>query len=385
MTKKPTLAIVTSVIDNRQARGTALVARNFLKYLDEIKNDFEITLIHHTKNDDEIYRKYNELIIPNYRFLVASTMLNEVLFWLKLILKGQKFDVVHYMQPRVWPSYLFTPTRKIIITMHEAGIMLNLHHIGKGEKLFRFTNKYLNFRMHKIIAVSEYGKKEIRQYCGISPEKIAVIYNGIDAGFNAVPVTPQLIQDLKNKYTILHPYILSVGRLDPHKNILRLLDAYAGFRKSGGKENLVLVGGKHMEDYSKKVISKIDELNLKNSVIITPFIPDADLPKVYSAAKALVYPSLHEGFGLPIIEAFACNTPVTCSNITSLPEVAGGAALLFDPNNTESITQALTKITTDEQLRLDLILKGKKRLYDFNWHTEATKLFTLYKNLSAPK
>ncbi len=378
---KPKLAIITSVIDNRDARGTALVARQLLSYLSEIKNDFEITLIHHTKSDNAIYKEYREFIIPKLKLPIASTLISEAVFWLRLRLQNKRFDIAHYMQPRVWPSYLFTPAKKIIITMHEAGIMLNLHHIGKGERMFRFTNRYLSFRMHKVIAVSEYGKKEIAQYCGINPDRIEVIYNGLDAGFSTAQVTPELIQELKSKYNILHPYILSVGRLDPHKNILKLLDAYADFRKAGNKENLILVGGKHMPDYSELVEKKIKELHLENSVIITPFITDADLPKVYSAARALVYPSLHEGFGLPIIHAFACNLPVACSNVTSLPEIAGNAALLFDPNDTGAITKALNQITSDENLRANLILKGKARLTEFSWNTSAKKLFALYRSL----
>lgn len=381
MTPKPTLAIITNVIDNRQAKGTALVAKKLLDQLDKIKRDFDITLIHSSKTTDEIYTKYHEIIIPQRKFIFASTMINESLFWLKLRRQRKSFNIIHYMQPRVWPSYLLAPAKKIIITMHEAGIMLNLHPIGLGEHIFRVTNKYLNFRMDHIIAVSEYGKKEIAQYCHIKSEKIHVVYNGIDEKFIAKTVNEELVTKIQEKYNIPKDYLLSVGRLDPHKNILKLIEAYKIFRENGGVEKLVLVGGKHMKDYSDQVDMLIKNLNLQNEVVITSFILDEDMPYMYSLAKALVYPSLHEGFGLPLIEAFACNTPVTCSNVTSLPEVAGRGALLFDPNDVQEIAESMLKITTDQNSRRELIMEGQKRLKNFTWDKSAENLFSLYKKI----
>ena len=383
--KKPRVALVTTVIDNRAAKGTAYVARKMIEQMAKYKDEFDFTLIHGEKTNDPIYREWPELLMPKSPLPFATQFTKETLFWLKQRLQGKKFDIVHYFNHRIWPSYLLASSKKIVITAHEAGIMLDLHPHGASDRVFQFTNKFLHHRMDKLIAVSEFGKKEIVEYYGIKPGKVAVIYNATEervaSGGHPHSSEQDLRDDIFKKFGIKSPFILSVGRLDPHKNILRLIDAYKKSRENGIEENLVLVGGRHLPEYSRKVEEKISSLELKDHVCIAPFIPDEDLLEVYRAARALVYPSLHEGFGLPILEAMLAGTPAAVSNTTALPEIAGGAALLFDPNDTESISSAIVKIVSDGKLRENLKAKGRVRLNDFSWEKSGAKLAQLYRDI----
>lgn len=379
--KKMRLALVTSVIDNREGRGTALVARELLSRLLAKTSEFEFILIHHEPTDNQIYTEHETFLIPHLPAPFDRHLFREAFFWLLLRSRGIRFDIVHYMNPRIWPSYLLAPG-KVMVTMHEAGIMLNLHPHSFADRVFQVTYRFLHQGLACVIAVSEFGKEEIARYCKIAKERITVIPNAIDDTFTR-DVSENVTLVLKERYGIPSPYVLSVGRLDPHKNIVRLIEAYAAARARGVHEFLVLVGGRHLESYSRRVEERITELELNDVVYLAPFIPDADLALVYSGARALLYPSLHEGFGLPLLEAMACGIPVAASKSTSLPEIAGDAALLFDPENTESITESIVRITKDGVLRDIYIKRGYERVRDFSWDSSAAKLAQVYRELAS--
>lgn len=382
--RKIRVGLVTTSIDNRPARGTARVARRLLEHLSTYQNEFNFTLIHTQQTSDPIYQRWPELFIPQIPFPIARTMLSEALFWLKQRWQGKSFDIIHYLHPRLWPSYLLTPAKKIVVTAYDAGIMLNLHQLTLGEHIFRFTNCYLNWRMHAVVAVSNYARDEIIEYYKINPNRVYVAPAGADEYFKPLIVNRQLIKELEETYNIRHPFILSVGRLDPHKNILRLLDAYILLQQRGVTEHhLVLVGGKHLPEYSKLVDAKIKSNNLTDVVHCPAFVKEPDLPKIYSAATALIYPSLHEGFGLPIIEAMACGTPVIASNTTSLPEVAGDAALLVNPESVDEIASSILRLLRNKRLREELIHKGLERAKFFTWEEHAEAIVNIYRKLAA--
>lgn len=378
-TKKIQVALVTSVIDNRKGRGTALVAQRFLEQIKNYKNIYDFTLIHFEKSDDPLYKEFDEIIIPQLQIPFAKQMLSELWFFVRHKLSGGKqFDIYHYLNPRVWPSFVFAPSKNIVVTAHEAGVMKDLHTTSMADRFFRFANRHLNFRMSAIIAVSQYGKNDIHTYYKAPMQNIFVVPNGVDAHYTPIPHTDALYEYLKEKYQIPTTYILSVSRLDPHKNILRLLEAYALFVKEGGAQSLVLVGGRHLPEYSEKVGQKIKDLGIQDLVHIAPYIQEEDMPKLYSAARAFIFPSYHEGFGLPIIEAMACGTPVATGNLTASPEVAGGAAILFDPHQTNEMTLALHEITENEKTRAELREKGFENAKKYTWEKSAQVIFSLY-------
>ena len=383
--KKIRVGLMTSVIDNRKGAGTALVARRFLDRIDRYTDTFDFTLIHYDKTDDPLYEKYPEMLMPPTIVPVARQLAREVAFWCHERMKGNRFDIVHYLNPRVWPSYVLTSSKNIIITAHDAGIMLDLTPSGWGGKTFQFTNRYLHGRMSRIIAGSAYGKDEIARTYHINRDRIAVVLDAVDATFKPSGRS-DCLSYLQNKYGFPAPYILSVGRFDPHKNILTLLDAFALLLEKSFPFNLVLVGGPHWPAYSKAVEERVAALNRrsKGSVYISPYIEEEDLADVYAQARTVVYPSLHEGFGLPVLEAFACRTPLAAANATALPETAGGAAALFDPNDPQDMARVIDSVSSDENIRGDLIAKGTHRLSDFSWDQTADQTIKVYESLIDP-
>lgn len=375
------IGLVTSCIDHRSARGTALVARRFLERLSSHTDEFEFTFIHASRTNDPIYQSYKEFVYPAIPFPFGRTMLNEACFWVRHWLTCPAFDVVHYLQPRVWPSYLCSHARRIIVTPHDAGIMLNLHPMGLGEHVFRFTNRFLHQRMHRLIAVSEFSRQEIARFFHIAPERIVTAVNGVDLDYRPPSDRGAAKERLRKRYQIPEKYILSVGRLDPHKNIIRLIESYHLLRQQGYEQHLVLVGGKHLPEYSHQVEEKIRGYHLEAYVHLAPYIEEVDMPLLYGMAEVLVYPSLHEGFGLPIIEAMKCGTPVATSRMTALPETAGGAAALFDPEDVEDIARVVGSVLADQEVRKTLVEAGLKRAAQFSWDRFVQALIGVYREM----
>ncbi len=211
---------------------------------------------------------------------------------------------------------------------------------------------------------------------GIAPDRLAVIHNGVGAHFQRQS-TEDTRRVLADKYGLRDPFVLSVARLQARKNIPRILQAFDRFRKESRSElKLVLAGKKSWT--SEEVNPLIDSLGLRPHIVELGYVPHADLPFLYSGAAMLVFPSLWEGFGLPVIEAMACGTPVVTSNVSSLPEVAGGAAVLVDPNSVDEISDGMRRILDDGALREDLCARGRKRAEAFTWERTARQTLDVY-------
>lgn len=232
----------------------------------------------------------------------------------------------------------------------------------------RWSTIYALKRATKIIAISNFTKNELIEVYKANQEKIDVVHNGFN---NLIYKKLNDLDKLKNilqKYEIETPYILFIGRLEKKKNTPALIEAFAIAKEKNKdiKEKLVLIGfGSYGYDEVKYMIN---EFNLYDEVIMPGWVEEEDIPYLYNGAKAFIFPSRHEGFGIPIIQSMNSETPVACSNIPVLKEVAGEAALFFDPKNVQSIASAIEKITTDKSLREDLIYKGKERAKKYSWN-----------------
>jgi len=226
-------------------------------------------------------------------------------------------------------------------------------------------------RVRQILTVSEYSKDRIAEICRVPAEKIHVVHNGVDPRFH--PASAQEIAAARERFALPENYVLCVGSLEPRKNLPRLLEAWqlvnsqrtSNQQGQQDKPKLVLVGSSAAVFASAKLEAPDD------SVVLTGYVPDELLPALYSGATAFVYPSLYEGFGLTVLEAMACGTPVICSSTTSLPEVAGDAAVLVDPNHTAAISQAIQDLLVDETLRSSLRARGLARAQEFTWDRAA--------------
>jgi glycosyltransferase involved in cell wall biosynthesis len=181
---------------------------------------------------------------------------------------------------------------------------------------------------------------------------------------------------IRRHYDLLRPFVFSVGTIQPRKNYGRLIEAVALLRQKGYELDLVIAGGHGwLED---PIHQTVHDTQMQDHVHFIGFATEADLPALYSAAVCLAFPSLYEGFGLPVLEAMACGTPVVTSNLSSLPEVAGDAALMVDPYDSEAIAVAIQYVLDDSTLRNQLIEKGYERVGRFSWGESARKLQQIY-------
>lgn len=227
----------------------------------------------------------------------------------------------------------------------------------------------LTQRVRHLIAVSEFTKQRLVERFGIRPEKITVVWNGVDEQFR--PRSADEIAAVREALGIRGTrYLLSLGSLEPRKNLRRLLAAWGKLRPELPQDvSLVVVGAKG----APKVFRDASIDTIPDGVHFTGYAPQECLPALYSGALALVYPSLYEGFGLPPLEAMACGTPVITSNTTSLPEITGGAALLIDPRSEDAIADAILRLVADQSLRDSLSARSLVHASKLTWDQSASQ------------
>ena len=230
-------------------------------------------------------------------------------------------------------------------------------------------------RADHVLADSQATKDDLIALYNTPADKITVLLSGVDARFCRVE-SPSI----RSKYKLPErPYILSVGTVQPRKNYIRLITALAALRARGHDVGLVIVGGKGwLED---PIYAAIRDHNLSDYVHLTGFADDVDLPALYSQALITALPSLYEGFGIPVLESMACGTPVLTSNVSSLPEVAGDAALTVTPTDQDAITGTLDRLISDGALRADLSGRGLERVKAFTWDAAAEQLQHIYQSM----
>jgi glycosyltransferase involved in cell wall biosynthesis len=271
---------------------------------------------------------------------------------------------------------------KSVLTIHD--ILFESHPEFFPEvhrRLLKFFIPFSAKRADRIISVSEFTKKQIIQYYGVPEEKITVIYEGASDKFTPIK-DKDLIFSILNKHGIKKKYILFVGRIEPRKNIAGLLKAFDYVKKRVKKDLcLVIVGNQDKIFQEKELFNKIKELQLESDVIFTGGVSEDDLSVLYNGAEILVYPAFAEGFGLPVLEAMACGTPVITSDTTSLPEVTGDAAILINPNSYEEIGESLDRLLNNHILRKELSEKGVKRSQKFSWTEAAKKTIEVYREV----
>ena len=228
-------------------------------------------------------------------------------------------------------------------------------------------------RATRIATVSAFSKNDIASKYNIEKNKIDVVYNGAAHGFQ--PLTEVQILETRKKITGGAPYFLYIGALHPRKNLERLVRAYGEFRRKNDSQTKLVIAGENYWKYSG-LQNAIDSVPDKNEIIFTGRLPETELYLLTGAALALTYVPYFEGFGIPIIEAMACDIPVITSNVTAMPEVGGDAVLYVDPFSEESISSALALIDKDESLRNNLIAKAKIQRENFSWDKTAHALWT---------
>lgn len=278
----------------------------------------------------------------------------------------------------VFPNFVRYPLplgSRAIAVIYDLSFVLHGEHTARRNR--QFLTRYVPGTIEKcehIITISENSKNEIVQYYGTDPDRISIVSPAIDHSvFYPRPETET--EAVTGKYRITKPYILYAGTLEPRKNIKSILDAYTKLPPEVRSSfSMVLAGGKGWLD--RDIQAQLDSLRHLD-IITTGYVPDEDLPALYSGASVFVYPSLYEGFGMPPLEAMACNTPVIVADNSSLPEVVGDAGILIDAHDTDSLVQHLEKVLGDPALADDLRRRGLERAKAFTWEESARRLLAV--------
>ncbi len=287
-------------------------------------------------------------------------------------LRADLFHAPHYVLPPFLPG-------RAVVTIHDC-IHLRFPQYLPSRAAWVYAHGMIRLAARKaerVLTVSEASKRDILHYTGVRPDKVVVIHNGLDARFSTAP-DEEALDRVKQRFDLGHPYVLYVGNIKPHKNLERLIEAFATARASGPDDLRLIVIGDEISKYPA-LRQRVHRHRLDKHVRFFGFQPAATLVAFYRLARAFVFPSLYEGFGLPPLEAMANNTPVVTSHLSSMPEVAGDAAILVDPYDPASIADGLRRAVNDEPLRQQLIARGRERVKAFSWRQAAVRTLEAYR------
>ena len=354
-----------------QSGGNETYYRQLLSGLAEDKSDNQYDLFYtHTAalSQDSGDRRFRFAKIPTNPIVrICAT--------LPFLLRKIKPDVVHC-------QYVLPPltSARSVLTVHDLAHenfpeAFHPMEAARMKTLVRWSAK----RATHILTVSEFSAADIAKRFNISREKITVAYQAASPVFHPRDKAGSQ-EHIAKTFGIDAPFILYVGRIQARKNLPRLVEAYHQVRQQGITSKLVIVGKQDWQ--SEQLLEKIKQLGLENSVIFPGYVPFDDLPIFYNAAEVFVFPSIFEGFGLPVIESMASGVPTVTSFGSSLQEVAGDGALLVDPLDTRSIADALGSVLTDPQLRERLATQGLKRSAQFERSMLARKTLEVYRSIA---
>ena len=265
-------------------------------------------------------------------------------------------DVIHLMFPQYLPNRLAFSYAKWSITQAAQ-------------------------RSTRVMTVSQSSKRDILRFVDTEPDKIDVIYNAYDERFAMEPAEEDVVR-VRERYQLTDEFVLYAGNVKPHKNLERLIDAFAIVRKRGLDHLKLVLIGDEMSKYSA-LRRAVHKHQLHKYVRFLGYLPEETLAVMYRLAGVFVFPSLYEGFGLPPLEAMASGTPVVTSNVSSLPEVAGDAAVLVDPYDPQAIADGIYRVLTDETLRREMVHKGIARAGQFSWEQSARRVRAIYGEVGA--
>jgi glycosyltransferase involved in cell wall biosynthesis len=299
----------------------------------------------------------------------------------------------HFLLPRILKrhevSLLHGPATLVPLSQGSYGTVVTIHDLvaflfpetipKKYAYYMRWLLKRVVKRADRIISVSENTKQDLVEVLGVDPKRISVVYEAAQPMFKHID-DPLILADVKSRYGIDGPFFYHVGNIEPRKNLVRLIRAYLQLREKVGRQvKLVISGQKGW--LTGQLYRGFTGLDLDDDVIFTGYVPHSDLPLLMNAAQAFIFPSLYEGFGLPVLEAMKCGTPVLTSNISSLPEIVGHAAILVDPYDEESIAHGMEQLVEDGELSARLANDGLEQSSLFSWKKAAAETLKIYKQV----
>lgn len=374
------IAIEAQRIFRKKKGGMDVVAVETIKHLQKIDKENEY-IIYAAPGDEKNYT-ISETSNFKIKFFKGFTYADWEQVWLPLQLLKDKPDILHCTSNTA-PLIGSVPK---VVTVHDI-IYLEKKCWPVNSNLYqRFGNYYRSWvvpqvikNAEQIVTVSQFEKKNISSYFSLDEWKVKVISNAANENFKRVE-EKGLLDKVRRKYILPAQYILFLGNTEPRKNMRNLIKAYAILLKNNSKApDLVITN--ISKDVLSKILSEINLVDIINKISLVGYVDCEDLPALYSLAEFFIYPSLREGFGLPLLESMACGTPVITSSVSSMPEIAGEAALLADPNNPESISDAMFTYLTNSSVKQEMIRLGYDRSLEFTWLQSAKNLLEVYYSL----
>jgi glycosyltransferase involved in cell wall biosynthesis len=369
---------VRIAIDARKWRdyGIGTYVRNLLRHLARLDKTTDFVVL--CRQQD---RNVAAELGANFRAVIDTSpgysVREQVTVPLDLRREGiDLFHTPHYVLPPL------TPCRSVV-TIHDCIHLRFPQYLPNrlGYVYARSSMWVATHRSNRVLTVSEASKRDILEYFHIPQSKIEVIYNGIDERFWSPP-DPEDIERIRERYQLDGRFVLYAGNIKPHKNLERLIEAFHSLRNHGFEDVKLLIIGDEVSKYAT-LRRAVHQHKLHKYVRFFGFVPDETLAALYRLASVFVFPSLYEGFGLPPLEAMASGTPVITSNVSSLPEVVGDAAVLIDPYRSDSIASAMERVLSDAQLRGDLRARGLQRAREFSWDHTARRVRAIYDEVLA--
>lgn len=359
--------------------GMDFVALELLKALSKIDKENEY-FVYVNEGDDPCFQSHDNfhVIVHKAPYPVWEQ------FWLPKRAKADKLDLLHCTSNTA-PIWLDVP---LMVTLHDVIYLEKYPLFAPGYTPYqRFGNMYRRWvvktaipQANRVLTVSHYEVGNVLKFLPQIKDRLYVLYNGVGAHFQRIS-DPQQLNYVRNKYHLPDKFVMFLGNTDPKKNTENTLKAFAIIAKKTNYEYKLLLGDLDKE-FVKTILDRNNLSALFEHIYFTGYIKNADLPAILSQAEVFLYPSLRESFGIPIIEAMACGTPVVTSSVTSMPEVAGDAAMLADPAKPDDIASAALQLLSDAALRNQLIDRGLERAKLFNWENSASQLIAHYRELT---
>lgn len=368
-------------IDAHGIGGHSLAAGNEIFVLNLIKQLARLD----SCNEYEIYVNYPQALaqhlagVPNFRtcHLWPPSQWIQRPVSLPLHLLRHPVDVLHV--PSIVPPLCPAPT---VVTIHDLLFESHPEHYTPLELMrMRAFMRLSAWRAARIITVSHFSKHEIVARYGIPADKVIVTPGGVDLDVFTPVADQEHLRAIRTRYGTSDRFILYVGTIQPRKNLVRLVKAFGMLKAGEEVPHKLVMAGKPGWMYDD-VYATVHELGLQEEVIFTGYVPDADLPALYSAAELFVYPSLCEGLGRPVLEAMACGTPALASNTSAFPEVLGDAAVLVDPTKVEEIARGMRELLFHPELRAQFRGLGFERVRQFTWEEMARRILRVYEEVA---
>jgi len=351
--------------------GIGTYTRNLLRHLARLDPDTEYVLLCQEADlgiASQLGRNFRTVLEPSPNYSVREQV------HVPWVLHRERVDVFHA------PHYVLPPLIRCrsVVTIHDCiHLMFPQYLPNRAAYLYAKASMWTAaHRSDRILTVSEASKRDILHFFNVPAEKIVVVYNAIDERFWVEPARED-VNRVRERYQLDHPFVLYVGNIKPHKNLVRLIEAFNELWRHGFDDLKLLIIG---DEISKLPALRraVHRHKLHKQVRFLGYLPDETLAILYRLAAVFVFPSLYEGFGLPPLEAMASGAPVVTSNVSSLPEVAGDAAVLVDPYDVASIVDGMRRVLTDPVLADELRRKGPIRAREFSWERSVARTRDVY-------